>query len=360
MIAIIFSTYYDLNYKLERNNTMPATSHLFSLGSKHPQKVYPGGTRTDATADDCPVLSGMSLSLLTIHPKAVREPHWHPNADELSYCLEGKGLMTIFSPGAGHNTFTIEPGTLSFVPMGYMHHIENVGKTSLRLVLCFDHERPEDINLSSSIGVMPNYILGDTFKLDPSFFAGLTEKPDPVFIAQTEQSTKPQLAWMTDRFKFNVEGVHPQVQTQGGWVKMSNRFLFPSLEGLALYSLALNQKGAREPHWHPNAHELNYLMSGTARITLFSPNGNIDTFDMKPGDMSFLPRGYFHHIENTGEEVARFTIFFNHTAPSDIGISGCLGAYSNEILASLFKVPVSYFDRLPKYQEDLFVISGGG
>lgn len=140
---------------------------------------------------------------------------------------------------------------------------------------------------------------------------------------------------------------------------MSNDFLMPALNGLAMYSLMLEPKGAREPHWHPNAHELNYLISGQARITLLSPNGGVDTFDMEPGDMSFLPRGYLHHIENTGDSKASFAIFFNHAAPSDIGLSGCLGAYSNEVLASLFNVPGSYFEHLPKYQHDLFVVGGG-
>ncbi len=337
---------------------MAETSHRFSLKSSSPQKVYPGGTRTDVNADNFPVLSGMGISLLVLHPQGVREPHWHPNAEELTYCIEGRGLMTIFSPGAGHDTLIIEPGTLTFVPRGYLHHIENIGNNPLHMLVCFNHEYPEDINLSSSINIMPNHILAETFKLDLAFFEGLKKIPIPVFISQKGQETKPEIAWMTNRFKFAIEAVHPQVQTHGGWVKMSNSFLFPALEGLSLYSVLLEKGSAREPHWHPNAHELNYLISGAARITLLSANGSVDTFDMVPGDISFLPQGYLHHIENTGSEPSRFAIFFNDSSPNDIGLSGCLGAYSNEILASLFRLPASYFDQLPKYQEDLFIVSG--
>jgi oxalate decarboxylase len=141
---------------------------------------------------------------------------------------------------------------------------------------------------------------------------------------------------------------------------MTNNFIMPTLEGLAMYSLLLKPKGAREPHWHPNAAELNFLISGHARITLVSPDGNIDTFDMKAGDLSFMPQGYLHHIENTGSDDARFAIFFNNTAPSDIGFSGCFGAFSNEVLASMFNVPSSYFDNIPKYQQDFLIVSGGG
>lgn len=336
------------------------STHLFHLDATKPQKDYPGGSRTDATQQELSVLKGMSLSLLKLHPKGVREPHWHPNADELSYCIEGRALMTIFSPGSTHDTFVIEPGSLAFVPMGAMHHIENIGDTPVRMLVCFNHENPEDLNLSSSVAVMPPSILGETFQLDPGFFTKLHDSIEPVFISEKEQPTSIETAWMTNRFKMDVEAEQPRIHTRGGWVKMSNSFLMPSLNGLAMYSLQLEIKGAREPHWHPNAHELNYLMSGQARITLLSPSGHVDTFDMQAGEMSFLPQGYLHHIENIGTDIARFAIFFSHMAPSDIGLSGCLGAYSNEILSSLFKVPVSYFDRLTKYQEDLFIVAGGG
>lgn len=338
-----------------------ATSvHHFSFGAIQPQQSYPGGSRIDANVHHFPALNGMSLSMLTLNPKSFREPHWHPNADELSYCLEGKALMTIFSPGAGHDTFTIEQGEIAFVPRGYLHHVENLGNNPLRMLICFDNESPEDLNLSSSVGVMPNHALGATFKQDSSFFSTFKKGSKDFFIGQLEKSTPLQPSYATNRFKMNIEAINPQVQTAGGWVKMSNGYSLATLEGLALFSLSLKKNGVREPHWHPNAAELNYLIRGSARITLLSPGGNVDTFDMGPGDMSFLPRGYFHHIENTGNEEARFAVFFNNRFPSDIGLSGCLGAYSNELLATVFGVTPAYLDKLPKYQQDLFIVAGGG
>ncbi len=335
-------------------------SHLFSLGSMKPQKVCSGGVRADVSADTLPVLHGLALSLLTLFPKGLREPHWHPNADELSYCVEGSGMMTIFSPGAGHDTFTIKSGEIVFVPMGFLHHIENIGDGPLKMLICFDHERPEDLNFSAGVSAMPDHILADTFNQRPDFFNGLKKSAEGVFISQRDKPAIPPLPYMTDRYKMDLEAVNPQIQVKGGSVKMSNGFLLQTLNGISVYSVLLKPKGAREPHWHPNADELNYLISGTARITLVSPGGNVETFDMKSGDLSFMPHGYLHHIENTGTSDAQFVIFFNHIAPSDIGFSGCVGAYSNEALASLFGVPASRFNLLPKYQQDLFIVSGGG
>jgi oxalate decarboxylase len=309
---------------------------------------------------DFPILSGMALSLLELNPKGMREPHWHPNASELGYCIEGRAVMTLLGPGGQHETFLIEPGCLSYVPMGTLHHIENLGPGPLKMLLCFDNESPEDLDISAAIGSMPEAVLSKTFQLDQQFFLGLHADVKSVFISEMAKHDAVSDSWKMNRYKFDIEAEQPQVETRGGWVKMSNSSLMPTLNGLALYSLKLEKDGAREPHWHPNAHELNYLISGKARITLLSPNGNVDMFDMKAGDMSFLPRGYFHSIENIGSEAARFAVYFNHSNPSDIGISACLGAYPNDVFASLFKLPVGYFDKLPKFQSDLFVVSGGG
>lgn len=338
-----------------------SNSHCFHLKTLSPQQNYPGGTRIDVNQHLFPVLQGISLSLLTVHPQAFREPHWHPNAHELSYCLEGRALMTIFSPGAEHDTLIIEPGTLAFVPMGSLHHIQNIGNEDVKMLICFSDHLPEDINFSSTLGAIPPQALGATFSLPASFFERLPRSLQPVFIGEGLQQKEPlPLYWQTNRFKMNIEGIRPQIQTAGGTVKINNRFLMPALEGLTMYSLRLEPKGVREPHWHPNAHELNYVVNGRVRIHLLSPNQELDSFDMGAGDISFLPRGYFHDIENIGEETAHLAVFFNHSAPSDIGISGCFGAYPNDLLAHIFQKPVSYFDSLPKYQEDLFVVSGAG
>lgn len=336
---------------------MDAKTHHFSLGSITPQTEKPGGTRTDVTSRELQTLEGMSLSLLTLYSLGVREPHWHPNANELSYCLEGKGLMTVFSPGNIHDTFTVEKGEIVFIPKNYLHHIENIGDSPLSFLVCFNHESPEDVGLSALTSVMPDSILGATFGVNPQFFEKMKKDAKGVFISQREEAAIPPLPYITNHFKLNLEALQPLMNHTGGWVKTSNAFLLPSLEGLAVYSLYLNENGAREPHWHPNAHELNYLIQGQARITLLSPGGNVDTFDMKAGDLSFLPMGYPHYIENLGPGPVRFAIFFNNSAPSDLGISGSFGAYSNEVLASLFGVPATSFDKLPKFQEDLLVIS---
>jgi oxalate decarboxylase len=334
--------------------------HYFPIGSQQPKVVRGGGQRIDARVEQLPSLKGMSLSLLELNPRAIREPHWHPNAHELSYCVEGTGLMTIFGHGNNHDTFTIEPGAIAFVPIGYTHHIENTGDVPLKMVLCFSHEDPEDLDLSRSVAVMPSHIMAETAGNTKLFYDKNTKNHDDTFIGEVKTKLAPTMPFMTNRYKMSLEDSAPQVSTLGGTVKMSNRFLMSTLDEISVYAVLLKPKGAREPHWHPNANELNYLTRGTARITLLSPNGDVETFDMKAGDMSFLPQGYIHYIENTGPDEAHFAIFFSNTAPSDIGLSGCFGAYSNEVLGASFNIEPSSFAEMPRHQRDVMVISGGG
>ncbi len=333
-----------------------ANPHIFHFLEQSPQIKCLKGSRTDAWKSQFPVLDGMALSLLSLDPKGQREPHWHPNANELGYCLAGKGLMTVLSPGGIHDTFTLEPGVIAFVPRGSIHYIENIGTEPLKLLLCFNHDSPEDLSLSSSLGAMSDKVLGATVNLEPAFFEKLPKSVKPVFITEKQFSATAEPDQQTNRLKVNLDAIQAQIYNQGGWVKPANKTLLPTLDGLAVFRVKLKKNGIREPHWHPNAHELNYLMSGSARITLLSPINKVETFDLKAGDISFLPRGYLHHIENTGDDPAEFAVFFGHESPSDIGLSACLGAFENEVIGSMYDLPAFYFNGLTKFQEDRFIV----
>jgi oxalate decarboxylase len=81
--------------------------------------------------------------------------------------------------------------------------------------------------------------------------------------------------------------------------------------------LRLRKGGVREPHWHPNAAGLSYCITGNAKMTIFSTNARSDTFTVSPGEIIFVLRGYWHNIENIGNEEAKFVIVYNNECPED-------------------------------------------
>jgi oxalate decarboxylase len=349
--------------------------HTFNLDVTTPQfSNASGGSRTIANADNFPILNGngMAIYLLRLKKGAVREPHWHPNASELSYCINGRAIMTIFSNNAGYDSFTIDPGEIAFVPRGYIHDIENISDQEAKFLFVFNQERPQDIGISGAVGSMPDRVLNETFGIKPptpTFFNGFNNKSPKNIVIGSKPANVSEAAIATaansmtriaNPHKFNLEGIPPQVQTAGGTVALGNVNTFPILNGLACYSLRLKPNGIREPHWHPNAGELDYVIEGRARMTILSPGGSVDTFEVNPGQIVFIPAAYFHYIENPDSiNNMHFAVFFGNEKPEDIGISGALSAYSNEVLASVFNLDPTYFDKLPKLGQDVFVVSGG-
>jgi oxalate decarboxylase len=148
----------------------------------------------------------------------------------------------------------------------------------------------------------------------------------------------------------------------GGELRGASVHEFPILKGQqgALYSVKLDVGGVREPHWHPNAWEFDYCISGLARMTILAPQGEVDTFEVNPGDVVFVPQGHFHYFENIGPEPLHFVIAFNSEqgeAEDDIGVTASIGVLPHNILAKLFNVPESVFDNFRTVKDRLVMVS---
>ncbi len=134
----------------------------------------------------------------------------------------------------------------------------------------------------------------------------------------------------------------------GGQVRLGQKDAFPILRGMAIYSLILEKGGLRIPHWHPNAAELDYCVEGTARMTIVSPENQRETITVEAGDIAFVPRGYFHYIENIGHGKLKFLVIFDNEMPDDIGITEALAGIPDDVLAIALQVPANTFKHFQK------------
>jgi oxalate decarboxylase len=351
--------------------------HTFNLDAATSQFLNAAGSQTIANADNFPILSdwAMSVFLVRLNKGGVLEPHWHPNAAELGYCISGRAEMTIYPDTARDadsftvHTFTIDPGEIVFVPQGFTHDIENINNEEAKFVIAYNIERPTTIGLSGSVGSMPNRVMDKTFgiKSPMTFFNGFNKNSPKDIVTGSKPANVLEPGYsipkITDSYKFNVEGIPPQIQTNGGTVAKTSTNIFPTLSGskLALFSLIMKPNAIREPHWHPNCSELGYVLDGMARLIILSPGGTVDTFEVGSGEIYFVPTGFFHYIENIdSSKNMHFAIFFGSDTPQDIGISGSLSAYSNNVLGATFNLDPTYFSKLPRLTEDVLVVSGGG
>ncbi len=336
---------------------MSAQSHLFQLSKSKPQNQNAGGFRITATKKNFPHLQGMSFYKLGLNPKAIREPHWHANADELGYCLKGQVLVSMYASGNKKETFLISQGEAFFIPSGALHDVENVGNETAELILQFSNEEPEDFALSSTFGMFSDAVLGNTWGVSETVFASTKRSTNEVFIAmQDKASVVPVEAQYVTNYRYSLNQAPALISNEGGFAKVARQDVWPVLHRQALYLLHLSGIGMREPHWHPETAEMGYVQTGRGRMSILSPSGQVDTYEMNEGDLYFIPKAYPHHIENLSNDPLQILIFFDQPLPGDVGFTASVKSYSNNTLTAVLKTPENLFASLPTYYSDLFIV----
>jgi oxalate decarboxylase len=144
---------------------------------------------------------------------------------------------------------------------------------------------------------------------------------------------------MKNPFLFDLAKSTAAVKKPSGTVQLAYETVFPVVAGqnAAMALVVLKKGGIREPHWHPDAWEFDYCISGNARMSVVGPNNEWREFKVETGQIVFVPQGYFHYFENIGKEDLRFLIVFNNStreSNDDIGITVSLGGTPNEVLAA--------------------------
>jgi oxalate decarboxylase len=332
-------------------------THTISLNRLEPQFKNASGSRTSVTKANFPVLQNMAIYRLLIAAGCFREPHWHPNADELAYCLSGKVLVTIFSNGNQHDHFTISKGEMFYVPSGSLHAIENIGEGTAELIITFSSATPEDFGLSGTAGCMSLEVIANTWGKKVSEIGSVTRSVEDIILGKTSgNSLVPASAEFANRLKFPVEAKSPTLVNSFGLVRVARKDTWSALRALAMYSLDIHGNGMREPHWHPETAELGYVVAGRARMTIKGPENAVDTYTLQAGDIYFIPRAYPHHIENLTEGEMRFLIFFDTPNVQDIGFTGAIPAFPGRIVGPTLGIADSQLPEIPVLPSDELIV----
>lgn len=334
-----------------------SSSHVFHLDAESPQDKTPGGERRKAHSGNFPKLKGMSLYKITLNPQGAREPHWHPNADELGYCIKGQVLVSFYHTGDLKETFLVQTGDAFFIPSGALHYIANVSMENAELILQFSSDNPEEFGLLSSVNMFSDAVLGNTWGVNKSYFSSFVRSLENRFAVLTATSmTIPPEALFENSYRYRLEASAAILERSCGLARMARKNTWPILQRQALYSLRITNQGMREPHWHPETAEIGYVHDGSARMSILDPEGRIDTYTLKPGDVYFVPKAYPHHIENIGSNELHILIFFDQSMPRDIGFTASVKSFPKEVLGSVLAVESSWIEGLNKYYSNLFIV----
>jgi len=310
------------------------------------------------TADNFPVLKGLSIKRLVINPGAMRTPHWHANANELTYCASGTAVVSVLDTGSRFASFVVRAGDMFHIDSGSLHHIENIGTDECEFIVTFRNERPEDFGLGAAFGAMTDAVLGNTYDLPASDFAAMRRSTvDRALAARDGDPDVPATAYFDDPHKFSVDAMTPPVSSAVGSARTARVQYWPALKDLSMYSLRIREDGMREPHWHPITAEMGYVNKGAARMTVMDPDGILDTWYLRQGDVYFVPRAYPHHIEVFDAPEMHFCIFFDQPTPGDIGYRTSVSAYSRKVLAATFDTRLDELPDFPFTKADPLIVN---
>ncbi|CAF0978293.1 unnamed protein product [Adineta steineri] len=175
-----------------------------------------------------------------------------------------------------------------------------------------------------------------------------------ILLVNSQQSTK-------HANLFNLDNSDATVYA-GGSLRQANENNFPILQGQfgSMAIITLKPGGIRQPHWHPFAWEMNYVLSGKAKWSIVGTNGQHDSFVAKTGDLVFVQQAWFHYFANANEnEDLIVLIVFNSgkaVSTDDIGIVAALNGIPTGILAASFDMPKAYFEKLPRNMTQTSII----
>ncbi|EXJ56190.1 oxalate decarboxylase [Cladophialophora yegresii CBS 114405] len=115
---------------------------------------------TDST--NFPISKTIAAAHLDIAPGAMREMHWHPNADEWSFFIRGRARITIFGAQGNARTFDYVAGDVGVVPRNMGHFIENLSDDEpVEVLEIFRSDKFQDFSLFQWLGETPKRLVAD-------------------------------------------------------------------------------------------------------------------------------------------------------------------------------------------------------
>ncbi|KAK1750306.1 oxalate decarboxylase OxdC 1 [Echria macrotheca] len=121
-----------------------------------------GGEVRIADSRNFPISKTVASAHVVIQPGALREMHWHPNADEWSFFLRGRARVTVFASSGTARTFNYVPGDVGIVPANMGHFVENIGDEPLEMLEIFRADEFRDFSLFQWLGETPQRMVVDT------------------------------------------------------------------------------------------------------------------------------------------------------------------------------------------------------
>jgi oxalate decarboxylase len=337
------------NVALERQNpdllVPPRSDHgtvpnlKYSFAAAH-NRVLSGGWAREVTLRELPVSETLAGVNMRLKAGGIRELHWHKEA-EWAYMLAGRARITAVDQEGRNFIDDVGEGDVWYFPKGIPHSIQGL-EEGCEFLLVFD-----DGNFSENATFLlcewlertPRGVLARNLGVPQAAFANLPRDVDytryifngdvPPTLAS--DAVRWQAGAVPESFSYRLSAQEP-VTVQGGQVRILDSSNFPVSTTIAAVLVEVEPGGLRELHWHPNADEWQYYISGRGRMTVFASSNRARTFDYQAGDVGYVPFAMGHYVENTSDEPLRFLEMFRSDRFADISLTQWLALTPPELV----------------------------
>jgi oxalate decarboxylase len=321
-------------------------------------RVTEGGSAKEATVKQLPLSTGLAGVSMRLKPGGIRELHWHANAAEWAFVLKGRVRATVIGPDNLAATDDFESGDVWYFPRGHGHALQNLTRDEAHFILVFDNGAFSEygtFSITDWLGHTPASVLSKGLGIAETEFAQFPK--EELYIVQgripperPEPNRQKLLRTAPLSHRFQLLAQQPHAHYSGGEERRVSAKEFPVSKTITGAILDLKPGGLRELHWHPNANEWLYLISGRVRIGLFGSHGRYRIEEFHTGDAGYIPQGFGHYIENCGDTPARILVTFDKGDYEEISLSAWLAANPAPLIADNFKVPDALVEKLPDHR----------
>lgn len=191
----------------------------------------------------------------------------------------------------------------------------------------------------------------ETYKAERDISASNPGPQNQALIALNPNSAVPPPTdhGVVEPFWYSFELTHRRIQ-EGGWTHQVTTRELPVSKDMAGVNMRLTKGSFRELHWHL-ADEWAIMLTGKARITVFTPDGSMFVDDVEAGDLWLFPAGAPHSIQALGDDGCEFLLVFNQgnfSEESTLLLSDWLKHTPPEILQQNFRLGADAISKLPK------------
>ena len=234
-------------------------SFRYALGEEQ-AKQFDGGWAKEATVVQFPVSETLAGVLMQLDPGALRELHWHANAAEWAYVIDGRCRVTTIDPDNRSETVDFGPGDVWYFPRGHGHSIQGIADKPCLFLLVFDNGYFSEFgtfSISDWVGHTPAEVLAKNFGVPAEMFANFPKKevyiskgPVPPPLPADPPPGSMLSSALTHRYRFHAQ--QPDVFA-GGTMTTVSMNEFPLSTTMTGAILRIKPGAIRELHWHPNA-----------------------------------------------------------------------------------------------------------